>query len=85
MDKKTPTYSKLHAIEDGVLVCINEKKQLFKYIKLEQVKIGNKTLGEVLEEKDHAIKGLERRLEKLESFKEKQIELNKLNENGDDF
>jgi hypothetical protein len=85
MDKKTPIYSKLHAIDDGVLVCVNEKKQLFKYIRLDQVKIRGKTLGQILEEKDHVIKKLEYRIEKLESFKKKQIELNKLNENGDDF
>lgn len=85
MSNNKPTYSKLHAIKDGVLVCVDEEKQLFKYIKLDQVKIRNKKLGTVLDEKDTKIKKLEDRIKKLEAFKESQVELNKLNESESDF
>lgn len=85
MSQTKPTYSKLNSVQDGVLVCVDSKKDLYKYMTLDKVKIGNKTLGTVLEEKDQTIKKLEDRIEKLEGFKAKQVELNKLNESESDF
>ena len=78
-------YSKLHAVNNGVLVCINEEKQLFKYITLDKVKIGSRTLSAVLADKDSEINKLEKRIVKLEKFKAEQNKLNLLNERGDDF
>jgi hypothetical protein len=45
-----PIYSKLHAIDNGVLVCVNKDKELFKYVPLSQVKFKDGvTLGSFLE------------------------------------
>jgi iron-sulfur cluster repair protein YtfE (RIC family) len=85
MPENKPIYSKLHAVKNGVLVCVDEKKQLFKYVKLDQVMLGSKTLGTALKETDSTIKKLNERIVKLEQFKESQIELNKLNESESDF
>jgi hypothetical protein len=85
MPDNKPVYSKLHAVKNGVLVCIDDEKQLFKYVTLDKVKIGSQSLNQILSDKDQKIKNLEKRINRLELFKEQQIELNKLNENGDDF
>jgi len=52
MENKQPVYSKLNAVEDGVLVCTKKdgQNELFKYIPLGRVKAeGNQTLNEILE------------------------------------
>lgn len=85
MSQAKHTFSKLNTVQDGVLVCVDSEKDMYKYMTLDKVKMGNKTLATVLAEKDTTIKKLEDRIKKLESFKNKQIKLNKLNESESDF
>ena len=63
-----PEFSKLHAIKDGILVCSKKEGtiELFKYIPLEDVRLGDLSLGEVLENKDQKINKLEKRIKELE-------------------
>lgn len=62
-------YSKINTVNDGVLVCVDEAKDLYKYVKLEDVKIGSKTLKEVLKKQEIDINNLEERIKKLELYR----------------
>lgn len=61
--------SRINTLNDGVLVCVDEAKDLYKYKKLEDVKIGEITLKEVFKSYDMKIEKLENRIKKLEQYR----------------
>jgi hypothetical protein len=80
------TYSKLNPIENGVLVCVNKEKELYKYVALEDVLFKNKKLKDVLKEKDIEILKLQDRVKSLEaSTRAIKNYINFSQESGDDF
>jgi len=66
MEKTAVSYSKLNPVKNGVLVCVDEKKAIFKYIPLGDVVINAKRLEDVLKEKDDQIENLAKSIVKLE-------------------
>jgi len=80
------TYSKLNPIENGVLVCVNKEKELYKYVALEDVLFKKEPLKDVLKAKDDKIIKLEDRVKILENTVRKISDyINFVNEEGDDF
>lgn len=51
-------YQKVNAIDQGVLVCIDKEKDIYKYVPLENVSYQGQKLGTVLKETNEKIKAL---------------------------
>ena len=60
------TFSRVGPVKDAVLVCIDDKKGIYKYIPLDQVKIQGETLQEFFTRKDKTINLLENRIRECE-------------------
>lgn len=61
--------SRINSVNDGVLVCIDEEKDIYKYLPLDQVKIGSQTLKQVFKSYDGKIANLTKRITDLENWK----------------
>lgn len=79
-------FSKINPVESGVLVCVDEAKDHYKYIRIDNVKMMNgHKLSNVLAEKDSKIKTLEGRVFALEKKMKAVAEIEGQRAESEDF
>jgi hypothetical protein len=67
MAEQQTSFSKLNPIKNGVLVCVDEKTKIFKYIPLDQVIMSDGiTLAAFMDDYERSLEAIDARFKRLE-------------------
>jgi len=70
------TFSKINPIKNGVLVCVDEEKKIYKYVPIDQVVMSDGiTLAAVLDDYERSLEAIDARFKRLEEATGITIEL----------